>query len=105
MFVQLKVPTTQDVTLGVAGAIKTALEKLPTDYQPDPSQHIGHVNIGTTHSVVAGQKVLGGPNMAERAESREYVKFLKFTHQILKIRQLTYIPPVHGYCLTKKNLG
>ena len=39
--------------LGVAGAIKTALEKLPTDYQPDPSQHIGHVNIGTRHFVNA----------------------------------------------------
>ena len=39
--------------LGVAGAIKTALEKLPTDYQPDPCQHIGHVNIGTTHFVNA----------------------------------------------------
>ena len=26
-------------------------------------------------------------------------------HQILKTRQLTYIPPVQGYCLTKKELG
>ena len=48
-----KVPTTQDVTSGVAGAIKTALEKLPAEYQPDPSQHIGRVNIGTTHFVNA----------------------------------------------------
>ena len=47
----------------------------------------------------------GGPNLAERAKSRGYGKFLKFMHQILKTRLLTYIPPVQGYCLTIKNLG
>ena len=53
----------------------------------------------------------GGPNLAERAKSRGYGKFLKFSllkllkmHQILKTRQLTYITPVQG-CLTIKNLG
>ena len=43
--------------------------------------------------------------MAERAKSRGYGKFLKFMHQILKTRQLTYIPPAQGYCLSIKNLG
>ena len=44
--------------------------------------------------------------MAERAKSRGYGKVLKVSflkllkmHQILKTRQLTYIPPVQGYCL------
>ena len=51
-------------------------------------------------------------NLAERAKSTGYGKFLKFSflkllkmYQILKTRQLTYIPPVQGYCLTIKNLG
>ena len=67
-------------------------------------------------SAVAGQKFGrgggGGGNLAERAKSNGYGKFLKFSflkllkmHQILKTRQLTYIPPVQGYCLTIKNLG
>ena len=68
-------------------------------------------------SAAAGQKknfFFGGGrgNLAERAKSRGYGKFLKFSflkllkmHQILKTRQLTYIPPVQGYCLTIKNLG
>ena len=47
--------------------------------------------------------------MAKRAKSRRYGKFLKFSflkllkmHQILKTRQLTYIPPVQCYCVTIK---
>ena len=64
-------------------------------------------------SAVAGQKFFfwggGGGNLAERAKSRGYGTFLKFSflkmHQILKTRQLTYIPPVQGYCVTIKNLG
>ena len=69
-------------------------------------------HLPMTLNAVAGQKFWGGANLAERVKSRGYEKFLKFSflkllkiHQILKTKQLTYIPPVQGYCLTIKNLG
>ena len=38
------------------------------------------LNVKTqTNSAVAGQKFLGGPNLAERAKSRGYRKLLKFS--------------------------
>ena len=47
-----KVPTTEDVTSGVIGAIKEALRKLKAEsaeFQPNPAQYVARVNIGTTH--------------------------------------------------------
>ena len=48
-----KVPTTADVTSGVVEALKSVLQQLPTQYQPNPAQHVVRVNIGTTHFVNA----------------------------------------------------
>lgn len=48
-----KVPTTEDVTSGISEAIQSALSQLPEDYQPNPTQHVARVNIGTTHFVNA----------------------------------------------------
>ena len=48
-----KVPTTGDVTSGVTEAIRSALQKLPQEYQPNPAQYVARVNIGTTHFVNA----------------------------------------------------
>ena len=63
-------------------------------------------------SAVAGQKFFGGGPTWPSERNLRVWKFLKFSflkllkmHQILKARQLTYIPPVQGYCLTIKNLG
>ncbi|XP_022808013.1 uncharacterized protein LOC111345029 [Stylophora pistillata] len=48
-----KVPTTEDVTSGISEAIQSALSQLPEEYQPNPTQHVARVNIGTTHFVNA----------------------------------------------------
>lgn len=48
-----KVPTTSDVTSGVVSAIKEVMTKLPEPYQTNSHQHIGRINIGTTHFVNA----------------------------------------------------
>ena len=48
-----KVPTTGDVTSGVTEAIRSALQQLPQEYQPNPAHYIARVNIGTTHFVNA----------------------------------------------------
>lgn len=48
-----KVPTTEDVTSGISEAIQSALNQVPEDYQPNPTQHVARVNIGTTHFVNA----------------------------------------------------
>ena len=48
-----KVPTTGDVTSGVTEAIRSALQQLPQEYQPNPAQYVARVNIGTTHFVNA----------------------------------------------------
>lgn len=53
MLCSLKIPTTVDVTSGVTEAIKSVLQQLPQEYQPNPAQYVSRVNIGTTHFVNA----------------------------------------------------
>ena len=48
-----KVPTTEDVTSGITEAIKSTLTQLPDEFQPNPTQYVARVNIGTTHFVNA----------------------------------------------------
>ncbi|KAL9952326.1 hypothetical protein ACROYT_G039563 [Oculina patagonica] len=48
-----KVPTTADVTSGITEAIRSALSQLPEEFQPNPTQYVARVNIGTTHFVNA----------------------------------------------------
>lgn len=48
-----KVPTTEDVTSGITEAIKSTLTQLPDEFQPNPTQYVVRVNIGTTHFVNA----------------------------------------------------
>lgn len=48
-----KVPTTADITSGITGAISSALRELPEEFQPNPTQYVVRVNIGTTHFVNA----------------------------------------------------
>lgn len=48
-----KVPTTVDVTSGITEAIRSALRQLPKEFQPNPTQYVARVNIGTTHFVNA----------------------------------------------------
>lgn len=48
-----KVPTTADITSGITEAISSALRQLPEEFQPNPTQYVARVNIGTTHFVNA----------------------------------------------------